>query len=191
MSWSWKVARVALDVDAAPAGWCLLQIKVLLSASTSRVGHGQQAAGVSRVVLEKVVETIIFNEAFPAAHPTPPCSQMTLAVPQSRLRSTVRRSFHTPSAGAVKTTGSGAAVATKQRGNLKGAALGAAPAPQSQSRALQWLNGGFGAEGVQNVSGSGGGSGGGGNSSWGPSRGRSGYAGASGSGSREHYYDKR
>ena len=52
--------------------------------------------------------------------PPPPCSQMTLAVPQSRLRSTVRRSFHTPSAGAVKTTGSGAAVATKQRGNLKG-----------------------------------------------------------------------
>jgi hypothetical protein len=68
-------ARVALDVDAAPAGWCLLQIKVLLSASTSRVGHGQPATGVSRVVLEKVVETIIFTEAFPAAHPPPPCSQ--------------------------------------------------------------------------------------------------------------------
>ncbi len=43
-------------MDSAKAGWYLLQIKVHLSASTSRVGHGQPAARVSRVVLGKAVE---------------------------------------------------------------------------------------------------------------------------------------
>ena len=91
----------------------------------------------------------------------------------------------------------GVLAATKQPGNLKPEVEGSSACTSISiaCAAHTWLNGGFGAEGVQNVSGSGGGSGGGGSSSWGPSRGRSGYAGAAGSGVPSNAcrkrYDKR
>ena len=126
---------------------------------------------------------IIFSEAFSAAQPPPPFPVHKRHWQFLNLDCVPRCAGGSTQPLPVQSKG--VLAATKQPGNLKPEVEGSSACTSISiaCAAHTWLNGDFGAEGVQNVRGSGGGSGDGGSSSWGPSRGRSGYAGAAATGS--------